>query len=120
MLVAFLSLSQGVGRISKVNSMAWYTRTSLLAMFVLYEIFPPLSSCTIADQGPQETYTMLSYNAPKCCTEPITLAGLSVTDNGFGVWNVTFPVAGGDCDWNGNSSSPPAGVSAKGSKRVSH
>ena len=63
---------------------------------------------------------MLSYNAPKCCTEPITLAGLSVTDNGFGVWNVTFPVAGGDCDGNGNSSSPPAGVSAKGSKRVSH
>jgi len=48
---------------------------------------------------------MLSYNAPKCGTTPITLGGLSVTDNGFGVWNVTFPVVGGmaidadgDCD----------------------
>jgi hypothetical protein len=48
---------------------------------------------------------MLSYNAPKCGTEPITLGGLSVTDNGFGVWNFTFPVVGGipldgdgDCD----------------------
>jgi hypothetical protein len=38
---------------------------------------------------------MLSYNAPKCGTEPITLGGLSVTDNGFGVWNFTFPVVGG-------------------------
>jgi hypothetical protein len=53
---------------------------------------------------------MLSYNAPKCGTEPITLAGLSVTDNGFGVWNVTFPVLGGlpldgdgDCDADGKS-----------------
>ncbi|KAE9373509.1 hypothetical protein N431DRAFT_465795 [Stipitochalara longipes BDJ] len=52
-----------------------------------------------------ETYTMLSYNAPKCGNAPITLGGLSVTDNGFGVWNVTFPVVGGlpldgdgDCD----------------------
>ncbi len=48
---------------------------------------------------------MLSYNAPKCGNAPITLAGLSVTDNGFGVWNFTFPVVGGllldgdgDCD----------------------
>jgi hypothetical protein len=53
----------------------------------------------------QATYTMLSYHAPKCGTEPITLGGLSVTDNGFGVWNFTFPVVGGvapdqngDCD----------------------
>jgi hypothetical protein len=53
----------------------------------------------------QATYTMLSYHAPKCGTEPITLGGLSVTDNGFGVWNFTFPVTGGmpadkdgDCD----------------------
>lgn len=38
---------------------------------------------------------MLSYNAPKCGTGPITLGGLSVTDNGFGVWNYTFPVTGG-------------------------
>ena len=38
---------------------------------------------------------MLSYHAPKCGTEPITLGGLSVTDNGFGVWNFTFPVTGG-------------------------
>lgn len=38
---------------------------------------------------------MLSYNAPQCGTGPITLAGLSVTDNGFGVWTYTFPVTGG-------------------------
>ena len=54
---------------------------------------------------------MLSYNAPKCGTGPITLAGLDVTDNGFGVWNVTFPVVGGqpldadgDCDATGAQS----------------
>lgn len=48
---------------------------------------------------------MLSYNAPKCGNTPITFGGLSVTDNGFGVWNYTFPVTGGlpidadgDCD----------------------
>ena len=40
---------------------------------------------------------MLSYNAPACSPGPITLGGLSVTDNGFGVWNVTFPVTGSTC-----------------------
>jgi len=44
---------------------------------------------------PQPTYTQLSYIPPKCGNAPITLGGLSVTDNGFGVWNVTFPVTGG-------------------------
>jgi hypothetical protein len=84
--------------------MAWCTQSSLLAMFVLRLA---LMTCTIADQELQETYTMLAYNAPKCGTAPITLGGLSVTDNGFGVWNVTFPVSGGlpldgdgDCDGN--------------------
>jgi hypothetical protein len=55
--------------------------------------------------GIQETYTNLSYNAPKCGNAPITLEGLSATDSNFGVWNYTFPVTGGlpldgdgDCD----------------------
>jgi len=39
------------------------------------------------------SYTLLSYNAPKNFKgKTITLRGLSVTDNGFGVWTVTFPV----------------------------
>lgn len=36
---------------------------------------------------------MTLYHAPKCGTELITLGGLSVTDNGFGAWNSTFPVS---------------------------
>lgn len=39
-------------------------------------------------------YTGLSFNVPKCNVGPITLAGLDVTDNGFGVWNVTMEVQG--------------------------
>jgi hypothetical protein len=41
MLVVFLFHSQVVGRMSMVNLMVWYTRTSLLAMFVLYKYFFP-------------------------------------------------------------------------------
>lgn len=44
-----------------------------------------------------QTYTQLSYNAPKCASGPITLGGLSVSDNGFGVWNQTFAVTGSNC-----------------------
>ncbi|KAF4627142.1 hypothetical protein G7Y89_g11010 [Cudoniella acicularis] len=40
------------------------------------------------------TYTLLSYNAPADVVGPVTLGGLSVTDNGFGVWNYTFNVVG--------------------------
>jgi len=70
-------------------------------------VFVPFPGCGLNQEGQfngvvhsklvtcNETYTMLSYNAPKCGTGPITLGGLSVTDNGFGVWNVTFPVTGG-------------------------
>jgi hypothetical protein len=53
----------------------------------------------------QETYSNLSYIPPKCGNEPVILGGLVVTDNGFGIWNYTFPVTGGatpdsdgDCD----------------------
>lgn len=31
---------------------------------------------------------------PRMLPGPITLGDLSVTDNGFGLWNVTFPVKG--------------------------
>jgi hypothetical protein len=67
---------------------------------------------------------MLSYNAPKCGTEPITLGGLSVTDNGFGVWNFTFPVVGGlpldgdgDCDTDDETTIIPEIVAFKSSKQ---
>jgi len=44
------------------------------------------------------TYDMLSYNVPQCVQSgSITLAGLSVTDAGFGVWMYNFPVTGSDC-----------------------
>ena len=67
------------------------------------------SSTTLSSQisltSLQETYTMLSYNAPKCGNGMVMLAGLGVTDNGFGVWNQTMQVTGqqpydadGDCD----------------------
>lgn len=47
----------------------------------------------------QSTYTELFYNAPACVPGGnITLAGLSVTDMGFGVWQYTFPVTGSKCD----------------------
>jgi hypothetical protein len=55
--------------------------------------------------GLQETYTGLSYHAATCGDGSVTLAGLVVTDNGFGVWNYTMTVVGqrpfdadGDCD----------------------
>jgi hypothetical protein len=44
------------------------------------------------------TYDMLSYNVPQCVQSgSITLAGLSVTDAGFGVWMYKFPVTGSQC-----------------------
>ena len=52
---------------------------------------------------------MLSYNAPTCGYGEVMLAGLGVTDNGFGVWNQTMLVTGqkpfdkdGDCDGDDN------------------
>ncbi|KUJ21862.1 uncharacterized protein LY89DRAFT_681239 [Mollisia scopiformis] len=53
--------------------------------------------------GCNQTYTKLSYHAPKCAPGPITLGGLSVTDNGFGVWNKTFEVSGSECKTNGTT-----------------
>ena len=51
---------------------------------------------------------MLSYNAARCGDGMVSLAGLVVTDNGFGVWNQTMQVTGqqpydadGDCDGDG-------------------
>lgn len=41
------------------------------------------------------TYNQLFYNAPATVSGNITLSGLSVTANGFGVWTYTFPVSGG-------------------------
>jgi len=38
------------------------------------------------------TYTNLFYNADPSAAGTVTLAGLSVTKNGFGVWNFTLPV----------------------------
>ncbi len=42
----------------------------------------------------QSSYTGLFFNVPKCDVGLITLAGLDVTDNGFGIWNVTMLVQG--------------------------
>jgi len=41
------------------------------------------------------TYNQLFYNAPATASGNITLSGLSVTANGFGVWTYTFKVTGG-------------------------
>jgi hypothetical protein len=44
------------------------------------------------------TYSMLSFNVPTCVPSGnITMAGLSVTDKGFGVWKYTFLVTGSKC-----------------------
>jgi len=44
------------------------------------------------------TYNQLAYNVPVCVQSGnIVLAGLSVTDAGFGVWKYTFPVTGSQC-----------------------
>ncbi|MCJ1406052.1 hypothetical protein MMC19_000117 [Ptychographa xylographoides] len=42
------------------------------------------------------SYTGLSYNVPICgpANGTLTIAGLGVTDNGFGVFNYTLPVTG--------------------------
>ena len=59
---------------------------------------------SLGDEGflltslPKFFYTGLSFNVPKCDIGPITLAGLDVTDNGFGIWNVTMPVVGAVSD----------------------
>jgi hypothetical protein len=37
-------------------------------------------------------YTNLSYIVPEDHKGPIFMAGLGVTDNGFGVWNYTLQV----------------------------
>ncbi|MCJ1282542.1 hypothetical protein MMC26_001865 [Xylographa opegraphella] len=80
-------------------------------------VFKPFPGCGLNAHGQMagvihsqlitcnETYTMLSYNAPRCGYGTVMLAGLSVTDNGFGVWNQSMEVVGqkpfdmdGDCD----------------------
>jgi len=44
------------------------------------------------------TYDQLQFNVPLCVASgTITLAGLSVTDAGFGVWKYNFPVTGSVC-----------------------
>lgn len=44
------------------------------------------------------SYSQLSFNVPKCVhSGNITIAGLSVTDAGFGVWKYNFPVTGSTC-----------------------
>ncbi|MCJ1473840.1 hypothetical protein MMC13_002492 [Lambiella insularis] len=40
------------------------------------------------------TYSMLSYTPALCGTGQVSLRGLGVTDNGFGVFNYTMQVAG--------------------------
>jgi len=43
-------------------------------------------------------YDQLQFNVPLCVASgTITLAGLSVTDAGFGVWKYNFPVTGSVC-----------------------
>ena len=38
------------------------------------------------------------YNAPTCVDAGnLTIAGLSVTGNGFGTWKYSFAVTGSDC-----------------------
>jgi hypothetical protein len=38
------------------------------------------------------------YNAPACVgAGNLTIAGLSVTGNGFGTWKYSFAVTGSDC-----------------------
>lgn len=38
------------------------------------------------------------YNAPACVDAGnLTIAGLSVTGNGFGTWKYSFAVTGSDC-----------------------
>jgi hypothetical protein len=45
-----------------------------------------------------ESYPSLFYNVPACVKSGnITMAGLSVTDGGFGVWKYTFAVTGSMC-----------------------
>jgi len=51
----------------------------------------------LISDGP--TYTQLVYHAPACVPGGnITLAGLSVTDMGFGVWSYKLPVVGSNCN----------------------
>ena len=40
----------------------------------------------------QGTYSQLFYNVPADATGNLTIAGLSVTNSGFGVWSYTFAV----------------------------
>jgi len=73
-------------------------------------VFVPFAGCGKNPQGEwagmiQEvvvsnsaTYNMLSYKVPACVPSgKLTMAGLSVTDSGFGVWNYTLPVVGSKC-----------------------
>jgi hypothetical protein len=46
---------------------------------------------------PKGTYSSLFYNAPDSVPSgSLTIAGLSVTGNGFGTWTYTFAVTGGN------------------------
>jgi hypothetical protein len=66
----------------------------------MFEDFP---GCGLSKQGqmagviqsdilPNPTYTTLNFNAPIDLQGTVTFMGLSVTDNGFGVFNFTLPV----------------------------
>jgi hypothetical protein len=48
--------------------------------------------------GETPSYSQLSFNVPACVRSGnLTIAGLSVTDAGFGVWKYNFPVTGSKC-----------------------
>jgi len=66
-------------------------------------MFEDFAGCGISKQGQMAgviqsdildcpTYTTLNFNAPVDLQGSVTFMGLSVTDNGFGVFNVTLPV----------------------------
>lgn len=102
MLVVSLCLSLDVERMPRDRTMGLCIPCSFLASYVHPRpyLYPWTNLTRI-----QETYSNLSYIPPKCGNEPVILGGLVVTDNGFGIWNYTFPVTGGatpdsdgDCD----------------------
>ena len=65
----------------------------LISCNVSLRYFPPVPTSYSYEQA---SYTGLSYNVPICgpANGTLTIAGLGVTDNGFGVFNYTLPVTG--------------------------
>jgi hypothetical protein len=73
-------------------------------------VFQPFTGCGLNREGlfagviqtvlisNTPSYSQLSFNVPACVNSGnITIAGLSVTDAGFGVWKYNFPVTGSTC-----------------------